>query len=91
MTEIAPVEHPTVFIQEELDARGWDRWDLAHHMGGVIAINKLSLDMYFEVGPDQPDLLLGDETANQLGRAFGVSPEFFLNLHAAWRRAQHVH
>ena len=77
--------HPSVFILDELDERGWTRDELAVRMGGESAINRLTLDMYFEVGPTEPSLLLGEETARQLGRAFGVSPQFFLRLHAAWR------
>ena len=83
-TTVEPV-HPSVFIQDELDERGWSRDDLAIRMGGEFGMNRLALDMYFEVGPGEPDLLLGEETALQLARAFDVSPQFFLRLHDAWR------
>ena len=81
------IEHPSVFIQYELAARGWTRSDLAVRMGGDAKLNRLTIDMYFDVGPNEPNLLLGEETARQLSRAFGVSAAFFLRLHAAWQAA----
>jgi len=82
--------HPSEFIQEELDARGWDRIDLAVRMGGDAAHNLLTWDMYREVGPTDPRMQLGETTARQIADAFGVSPQLFLNLETAWRRV-HVH
>ncbi|WP_424138645.1 hypothetical protein [Roseomonas chloroacetimidivorans] len=83
------VFHPSEFIQEELEARGWSRDDLAQRMGGDVAVNRLALDIYFEVGPDEPLLLLGG-SAEGMSRAFGVSVDLLLNLERAWR-ARHVH
>jgi plasmid maintenance system antidote protein VapI len=77
--------HPSEFIVEEMEARGWSRWDLAKRMGGDRATNRLALDLYIETGPTAPGLLIGGVTARQLGKAFGVSPKLFLNLEAAWR------
>jgi hypothetical protein len=85
------VPHPSTFIQEEMDARGWDRWAVAHRMGGDAAMNRLTLDMYFEVGPGKTNMRLGEATARQLGNAFDVSPQFFLNLEAAWIGAHGRH
>ena len=82
--------HPSEFIAEELEARGWSRIDLAVRMGGDASKNLLVWDLYCEVGPTDPRMQLGAETARQIGDAFGVSPELFLNLEAAWR-ARHVH
>lgn len=79
------IVHPSELIQEELDERGWTRDDLALRMGGATSLNRLTLDMYFDVGPNEPNLLLGEETSRQLAKAFGVSPKFFLDLHSAWR------
>jgi plasmid maintenance system antidote protein VapI len=84
------VIHPSAIIQEELDARGWSRDRLAVKMGGDAGLNRLALDMYFEVGPSHTDLLLGDEEAAQLARAFGVSAELFLNLQRQWLEASGV-
>jgi len=84
MTRI-PAEcfHPSEYIQDELDARGWTLDDLATRMGGDRALNRLSLSLYFTVGPGEPDLLLGD--CIDLQRAFGVSAQFFRNLEKSWR------
>lgn len=81
------IPHPSFFIQEELDARGWTLDILAMRMGPEFGFNRLSLDMYFDVGPTEPNLLLGDVTSKQLGRAFNVSSEFFLKLHQRWRES----
>ena len=85
------VPHPSEFIGEELEARGWTRDILAVRMGGNASINRLALDMYFEVGPTAPDMGLGSDTAVQLGQAFSVSPSYFLNLEIAWRRGHVRH
>lgn len=84
----AEVWHPSVFIQEEMDARGWDRDELARRMGGDWSVSRLSLDLYFEVGPTKPGIRLGD--GEDFARAFGVPAEFFRNLEAAWLKKQSV-
>jgi HTH-type transcriptional regulator/antitoxin HigA len=87
VTAIPLAFHPSEFIQDELDARGWTLADLAARMGSEsYALNRLSLDMYFAVGPTEPNCRIGEETAERMGRAFDVSPQFFLNLEAAWLR-----
>ena len=78
--------HPSVFIQDELDARGWSLHELAGRMDGSAHINRVSLELYMHAGPHDPGILLG-ETAAQLSQAFGVSDEFFSNLEQAWREA----
>lgn len=79
--------HPTEFIQDELDARGWSRRDLANRMGMENCVrNLLVLDMYFEVGPTHTNCRIGQDTADRLSSAFGISAEFFLNLEASWLR-----
>ena len=83
------VPHPSVFIQEEMDARGWDRWALAHRMGGDPRIKHLELDMYFEVGPEKTTMRMGP-TGDDIARAFDVSPEFFRNMERAWLASQGV-
>lgn len=80
--------HPSTFIQEEMDARGWDRTNLAVQMGGDAGMNLLCLDMYFIVGPTALDLILGDDTASQLAVAFDVSAAYFLGLEKSWRDAE---
>jgi hypothetical protein len=81
-------DHPSWFIKEELDARGWSLDDLAARMPGEFGVNRLSLDFYFEVGPTAPNMIIGKTTAYRLGIAFDVSPDFFLNLESAWRKRQ---
>lgn len=76
--------HPSTFIQEELEARGWGLDTLALKMGGDFGINRLALDFYFTIGPEQPDCRIGNEMAAQLGQAFNVSPNLLLNLEKAW-------
>ena len=77
--------HPSKFIQEELDARGWDWDDLAFKMEGEdFAINRLALEVYFIFGPDDPNCRIGELMAHDLAKAFGVSKEFFINLEKLW-------
>jgi hypothetical protein len=83
------IPHPSVFIQEEMAARGWDRWALARQMGGDYRSNRLEIDLYFEVGPDKTNMRLG-KTGEDIARAFDVSPEFLRNMEAAWLRSRGV-
>jgi plasmid maintenance system antidote protein VapI len=79
-----PVGH---FIQEELEARGWTTADLASRMGGETAKER-SLDrlgVEFLIAVDSPDLTLGIAGSEKLGKAFGVSPQYFLNLEKTYR------
>lgn len=90
MTDLVPAEvfHPSIFIKDELAERGWNLDMLAMRMGPEFGVNRLSLDLYLDVGPTEPNLLLGEITSKALGHAFGVSPDFFLNLHKSWRDKQ---
>jgi len=82
--EHTPAEafHPSVFIRDEMEARGWDRIELANRMGGDWRHRLLELDLYFEAGPHEPNLRIGD--GKDFSRAFGISAEFFRNLETAW-------
>jgi plasmid maintenance system antidote protein VapI len=84
----AEVVHPSVIIKDELHARGWSLDELAVLMGDDPRINRLALDLYLEEGPRERNLRIGDFSSKQLGRAFGVSPDFFFNLEKAWLEAQ---
>lgn len=75
--------HPSVFILEEMEARGWTLGDLTMRMDGDPHLNRVALDLYLNVGPDDPDLLIGD--GEDLARAFGTSAEFWRRLEAGWR------
>lgn len=69
--EIMTVEHPGIFIREELEARDWDQVDLAYILG---------------MSPQQLSPLLNGkrdisvDMAAVLGDAFDVPAEFFANL-----------
>lgn len=87
----AQVWHPSTFIQEELDARGWTLRDLVFRMRRYEsekdwAINMLAFEMYMTV--QEKYVMLGQSMANDLGTAFGVDPQMFLNLDELWRREQ---
>ena len=87
----AEVFHPSVFLIEEMEERGWDRDRLATEMMGLSdkldwGVTRVSLDFYFEVGPGEPGLRIVDVTAEAFARAFGTSKEFWINLEAAWLR-----
>ena len=86
----AEVFHPSVYIKDELEARGWTLDMLAMRMGPEFGINRLSLDFYFEFGPTEPNMRIGEVSAKALGRAFGVSPQFFLNMEKEWLKGQNL-
>lgn len=77
----AEVFPPSVFIGDELKARGWTEENLIerlHH-----PMDRLSVMLILHV--NDKHIILDPRTANALGAAFDVSPQFFLNLDAAWR------
>jgi len=69
------VDHPGVFIKDELEARGWDQSDLAFIVGTSLPqLNKILSGR-------------GDITTNWaqlLAAAFDVNPQFFTNLQAMY-------
>lgn len=77
----AQVFHPWDFIAEELECRDWTVDELAMRMGGDFAVTRLSLDF---LETREPGIVIGEESAAALGRAFGTSPEFWLNLDKQW-------
>lgn len=76
--------HPSEYIREEMEERGWSQSDFARHMGGDWQLNMVALDFYLDIGPEESGLRIGNDTAAQLGAAFGTSAELFLNLEKAW-------
>ncbi len=67
---------PGRILRRELDARGWSQKDLSRIMGRPVqAIN--------EIASGQKAITA--DTALQLGAAFGVSPQFWLDLEANYR------
>ena len=73
------------FVDDELIERGWTVRELAERMGGDPEVNQLALG-FLLLTPGEPGLMLGDDMAQGLERAFGPSAQFWLNLDAAWRR-----
>ncbi|HWQ69051.1 MAG TPA: helix-turn-helix domain-containing protein [Patescibacteria group bacterium] len=72
----AEVFPPGELIREELEARGWTQTDLAEILGRPL---KLVSDIILGKRTITP------ETAKGLGDAFGVDPQFFLNLESAYQ------
>lgn len=86
-SRVGEVPHPSVYVQEEMWARGWDFLDLVVGMEGDPRIHVLALEMWCAVGPIDARCRLNEEYWNQLARAFGVPVEFLLNLDSAWRNS----
>ncbi|MEE9159966.1 MAG: hypothetical protein V3U60_16475 [Gammaproteobacteria bacterium] len=83
MTDIPTKFPPGEFIQEELDARGWTTADLASRMGGDAAQRQCCVEILI-YAPNK-GVILDDDTASGLSRAFGTSAEFWINLDRDWR------
>lgn len=86
MKKPAEVFHVGEYLQEEMDERGWTVEDVAKRMGGDdIRVDMLTLELLLsahemdwnEIGGGY---YLGETEAHQLGVAFGVSPQLFLNI-----------
>lgn len=71
--------HPGVFLEEELEARGWTRSDLGNILGR--AANDISLIITGKRG-------ITPETAIGLGDAFGTGAEYWMNLETAYQLSQ---
>ena len=89
VTSRALFPHLAELIQEEMAERGWTITDLIMNMGPFTdekewGICQLSWEMFFELR--DPDIVLGEVMASQIGDAFDVNPKFFTNYHEAWRR-----
>lgn len=69
--ETLNVEHPGVFIREELEARGWDQVDLAYILG-------MSAQQLSPLLNGKRDISV--DMAAALGDAFDAPAEFFANL-----------
>lgn len=88
----APAEtfHLAELIEEEMRERGWTMHDLVMHMGPhedekAWGICELSFEMFLAL-TDNPNVILGEHMAQQLGDAFDVTPSFFTNYHDMWRK-----
>ncbi len=72
----AEVFPPGEIIREELEERGWNQIDLAEILGRPLTLVNEILTGRRAITP---------ETAQGLGDAFGVDPQFFLNLESAYQ------
>lgn len=70
------VDPPGAFIEEELDARGWSKSDLAYALD--MSIQQLSPILSGKSG-------ISPAMARSLGDVFDVSPEFFANLNSMYQ------
>ena len=74
-------------LSDEMIERGWTTEDVVRHMntGRDPAMDLFCLDLLMCVQDDR--ILINSVTFDGLTRAFGVDPDFFRNMDAAWRRA----
>ena len=89
---VEPCRHPTSFIDDELDARGWTLETLALQIatatGEDLAKPGMILLAYWDIGPKSSKMRMGDWLASALSQAFGITAQYFLNLEAAWLKDQ---
>ena len=91
MSKPAEVFHVSEFINEELAERGWSLRDLVFRMRRYEsendwAIEMLAVEMFMIV--HEKNIALDQKMADGFGAAFDVSPQLFINMHEAWRKAQ---
>jgi len=75
----AEVFPPRNFINEELEARGWLRQELAVRMRVNVAVVFRVLDGLEPMPEDWPE---------KLAHAFGTSADIWRNLETTWRESQ---
>lgn len=76
LRQIAEAFPPGEFIREELEARGWSQQDLADILGRTPTVVSQVLSGKREINP---------ELARDLGAAFGIDPQLFMNLESTYR------
>ncbi len=75
----AEIFPPGEFIRDEIEARGWTQTDLAEILGRPLKAVSEILSGKRAITP---------ETAKGLGEAFGVDPQFWMNLESSYRLSQ---
>ncbi len=81
MSNLVPAEvfPPGEFIRDELEAKGWTQTDLAVILGRPLkAVSEILMGKR----------AITPETAKGLGEAFGVDPQFWMNLESVYRLSQ---
>ena len=71
-------------LQDEMSARGWSLDDL-HRRLGDNPVTCCAVDLILAV--HDKHLILDAETADALGRAFDLDPQYLINLDHAWRES----
>lgn len=74
--KVAETFHPGVFIEEELEARGWSQLDLAEILGKSPRDINLLIKGKLSVTP---------KTAISLAEAFDTNPQFWMNLETSYQ------
>jgi hypothetical protein len=82
--------HLAELIEDELQERGWDLDRLTDEAGPYDSehewqVSRAAWDFFMEVR--EPNMLLGDRGSIELGKAFDIDPQFFLNFHESWRQS----
>lgn len=72
------------YIGDEMEAREWNSMNVALRMGSEEDYSKNALIVEFILAAPDEKLIIDDRTFADLSRAFGVSPQFFKNLHTSW-------
>lgn len=87
MSEFVPgvVFHPSEYIAEEAIERGWSLADFVRQSEPDPARWPLQIASWEFYATCDRDLLMGEDGARALERAFGPSKDFWLRLEAAWR------
>ncbi len=85
----AEVFHPSVFIREEMNERGYSLKDVVFRMRRYEsesdwATQCLAVEKYMVCGPLDKNIVLGP-MAEEFAAAFGVNSELFTNLEKSWR------
>ena len=86
----AEVFHPSVFIREEMNERGYSLKDVVFRMRRYEsesdwATQCLAVEKYMVCGPLDKNIVLGP-MAEEFAAAFGVNSELFTNLEKSWRQ-----
>lgn len=82
------------YIQEELDARGWTVADVANQITtDPHEWSEWHLTVELLIAFSDEKIIVDESTADALGKAFGTSPQLFINLndnYQRWRAAKMV-
>lgn len=72
------------YVKDEMQARGWNKFMLAMHMGASEMVVNLCLLDFLQA--EIKTVPLGRKAAEALGRAFGTSAELWLKIDESYRK-----